>query len=107
MCYLLQDSADAFSGSIFVVLGVPGQQFQDSLSAVRQPGEHICEGAAPIDGKVEFPLGFGHSEEREELILGGVREEGEISYISALYYCTNNKTELRHLFIHKINTLTP
>lgn len=89
--YLLQDPADPLSGSIFVVLGVPGQQLQDSLPAIGQLGEHIGEGAPPVDGKVEFPLSLGHSEEREELLpslrLSGVREsetEGEIRYIPSV-----------------------
>lgn len=65
----MQDSADALSGSVFVVLGVPGQQFQDSLLAIRQPGKDIGEGAAAVDGELELPLSFGHSEEGEELLL--------------------------------------
>lgn len=62
--YLFQNSADPLSGSVFVVLGVPGQQFQDSLSAVRQPGKHIGEGTAAVDGKLKFPFSLSHSEER-------------------------------------------
>lgn len=67
--YLFQDSPDPLSGSVLVVLGVPGQQFQDSLSAIRQPGKHVGEGATPVNGKVIFPLSLSHSEEREDLLL--------------------------------------
>lgn len=67
--YHFEDSANALSGSVFVVLGVPGQKFQDLLSTVRQLGKHVGEGAPPVNGKVEFPLSVTHNEEREELLL--------------------------------------
>lgn len=63
---LFQDSADALSGGVFVILGVPGQQFQHSLAAVGEPGKHVGESAATVDGKVEFPFGLSHSEERQK-----------------------------------------
>lgn len=63
--HLLQHPADPLSGSVFVVLGVPGEQLQDSLPTVWQPGKHICEGATAVDGEVKFPHSLSHSRERK------------------------------------------
>lgn len=65
-CYLLQNSADALGGGIFVVLGVPGQQLQDPLAAVRQPSKHVREGATAVDGEVKLPCSLSHDEDGEK-----------------------------------------
>lgn len=78
--YLFEDSADPLSGSIFVVLWVPGQKLQDPLSTIRQLGKHVGEGATPVNGKVEFPLSVSHNEKScswvwvTGFIIGTVRE---------------------------------
>lgn len=63
--YLFQNSADSLRRSIFIVLGVAGQELQDPLTAVWQSSKHISEGATAVNGKVEFPFSLGHRKERE------------------------------------------
>lgn len=64
--YLFQDSADTLGGGVFVILGVPGQEFQHSLAAVGEPGKYVGEGSTAVDGKVKFPFGLSHSAERQK-----------------------------------------
>lgn len=63
--YLFQNPADPLCGSVLVVLGVAGQQLENPLAAIWQPGKHVGEGATTVDGKVELPLSLSHCEERE------------------------------------------
>lgn len=69
LSYLFQNPADPLSRSVFVVLGVSGQQLQDSLSAIGEAGKHIGEGTTAVDGKLKFPFILSHSEARDSLLL--------------------------------------
>ena len=62
--YLFQDSADTLSRGVFVILGVPGQQFQHFLTTIRKPGKYVGKSATTVNGKIKFPFRLSHSEDR-------------------------------------------